>query len=285
MLLTLLLFATAPALFGQANPLVPYGKNTYVTGITVIASARHPSCPLFVWVVDEHSPASKLDIKPGDRLLAVNGQSVSTVEQAGPLLRTDNDQPATLLLGRGSKTFSMAVPRLKLSELKEKDGMKVMADGSLEPLDATDAEIKYDLELENHFSERLAGRVFPSHYPDDSQLYYAGFEIFILKNPTAIAVGGLEHGPARDAGIHWGDVITSVNGIDPRGKSVAQLQSLFSRNKPEHTTLLINRMDTTKTLYFTLARAIDILHRNHRQLYKGKIVPDGVPPEYLYCED
>ena len=33
--------------------------------------------------------------------------------------------------------------------------------------EATDAEIRYDLELQNHFSERLGERVFPEHYPDD----------------------------------------------------------------------------------------------------------------------
>jgi hypothetical protein len=50
-------------------------------------------------------------------------------------------------------------------------------------------------------------------------------------------------------------------------------------------TLQIDRAGKTKTLSFSLAEASDVLHRNHRELHKGKIIPAGMPPEYPNCED
>ena len=80
-------------------------------------------------------------------------------------------------------------------------------------------------------------------------------------------------------------MITLVNGVDPRGKSIPELQPLFSSQRPEQMTLQIDRAGKTKTLSFSLAEASDVLHRNHRELHKGKIIPAGMPPEYPNCED
>ena len=80
--------------------------------------------------------------------------------------------------------------------------------------------------------DRFVDRVFPTHYPSNEKLYYPGFEVLILKNPAQVVVLGIEDGPASRAGVHWGDTILSVNGIDPRNKTVAQLEPLFSSQKP-----------------------------------------------------
>jgi predicted metalloprotease with PDZ domain len=51
--------------------------------------------------------------------------------------------------------------------------------------------------------------------------------VLILKNPAQVVVLGIEDGPASRAGVHWGDTILSVNEIDPRNKSVAELEPVF----------------------------------------------------------
>jgi hypothetical protein len=62
------------------------------------------------------------------------------------------------------------------------------------------------------------------HYPDDMELYYPGFEVFVWDAPTSIMVGGIEVGPAKKAGIH----LWRLRGIgewgSPVGKSVAELE-------------------------------------------------------------
>ena len=56
---------------------------------------------------------------------------------------------------------------------------------------------------------RSVARVFPTHYPSNPGLFDAGFEIFGLRDPTQVMVGGIEEGPASKAGLHWGDVLIS----------------------------------------------------------------------------
>jgi hypothetical protein len=45
--------------------------------------------------------------------------------------------------------------------------------------------------------DRFLDRVFPTHYPSNEKLYYAGFEVLILKNPAQVVVLGIEDGPPR----------------------------------------------------------------------------------------
>jgi C-terminal processing protease CtpA/Prc len=107
---------------------------------------------------------------------------------------------------------------------------KLLKSGFLVPLDATEAEING--KLASITQDRFLDRVSPTHYPSNEKLYYAGFEVLILKNPAQVLVLGIEDGPASRAGAHWGDTILSVKGIDPRNKTVAQLEPLFSSQKP-----------------------------------------------------
>jgi hypothetical protein len=48
--------------------------------------------------------------------------------------------------------------------------------------------------------------------------------VLILKNPAQVVVLGIEDGSASRAGVHWGETILSVNGVDPRNNSVAELE-------------------------------------------------------------
>jgi C-terminal processing protease CtpA/Prc len=125
--------------------------------------------------------------------------------------------------------------------------------------------------------------VFPSHYPTNEKLYYAGFEVLILKNPAQVVVLGIEDGPASRAGVHWGDTIVSVDGVDPRNKSVTELESLFSSETPAKMNLEIERDGVVKTYLVKLAQARQVLHDNGTRLFQGSPIPASIPEKYLRC--
>jgi hypothetical protein len=77
----------------------------------------------------------------------------------------------------------------------------------------------------------------------------------------------------------------SVNEVDPRNKSVAELEKLFSSEKPATMTLKIERGGMIKTYLFELAQAAQVLRDNRTQLLHGKPVPLGIPEKYLHCFD
>ena len=128
----------------------------------------------------------------------------------------------------------------------------------------------------------IVGRAFPLHYPLNTDLYYGGFELFILAHPPQVAVGGLEEGPASRAGIHQVDVILSVNGVDPTGKTPEELEALFSSPQPKSLSLVVDRVTTTKTIEFELEKTSDVLKENHRRLVNGTLIPD-VADEDIHC--
>ena len=98
-----------------------------------------------------------------------------------------------------------------------------------------------------------------------------------------MTVGGIEDGPARRAGVHYGDEIVAVNGVDVRWKSIAELEQLFSSYKPVTMTLTIRRDGELKTFQFALEKARDIAKLNSRMPYKGRMIPDVIPKAYLHC--
>jgi predicted metalloprotease with PDZ domain len=182
---------------------------------------------------------------------------------------------------RGQTLYTAMVGREKLSTLLEKSGNKILESGMIVPKDTTETEMKEKMKLLT--LDRFADRVFPAHYPANEQLYYAGFEVLTLKNPPQVVVLGIEDGPASRAGIHWGDTILSVNGVDPRTRPVAELEGLFSSEKPATMTLKIERGRMTKSYLVELAQAAQVLLENKTQLVHGHLLPAGIPEKYLHC--
>jgi C-terminal processing protease CtpA/Prc len=246
-----------------------------------LALRWHEGCPLVVGSVSPKSPASVAGIQSGDHLLKIGGVDARLLDgiKAAGLLRSDRADPVTLTLSRGGKPYSVVVKRERLSSLLARQGKKIVA-GSIVPLDTTEAEIARNAAFNG---SRIVARVFPLHYPLDLDLYYGGFEVFVLRDPDEVTVGGLEEGPASRAGAHWGDRILAVNGVDPRGKPELALEQLFSSERPETMRLKIARPASTRTLEFPLARTADLLEANGLRLANGQLAPIGMSEEDVRC--
>jgi len=258
------------------------GTDDSVTGMTAMgAVGAGPSCPPIVWFVEPDSPAASGGIQPGDRLLAVDGHRGIDAAQARPLLHTKDSKPVTLEIEGEHGTYTVTVGRVKESILLKREGWKVGPDGNRYAQDATDAEMKRVAGIKEPPS---GDRVFDHHYPKNVELYYPGFEALVLQDRHEIVVWAMEDGgPARKAGMHYGDVIVSVDGVDPLGKSVAEVETLLSSSGPRAMTLVINRDGVTKTFTFDLIKAADLMRQNKKRFYEGKIIPSVIPDAYLHC--
>ena len=188
----------------------------------------------------------------------------------------------TLTLRRGDNALiTVVVQRERYSRILHDNDLKIVQDDRVVPIDTTDEELKCLLRFDEN---RIAGRAFrPTHYPENLNLYYPGFEAFMLDGPEQVAVGGIEGGPASNAGVRWGDILVSIDGVSVRGKTSSQLEDLLSSNERRKMTIAIDRCGTTRTFSFTLERAADIMRRNQKQTVGGKVIPLGVPEKYLSC--
>ena len=96
-------------------------------------------------------------------------------------------------------------------------------------------------------------------------------------------VGGIEKGPASKAGVHYGDEIVMVNGIDPKGKQTSELERLFSSQTPVTMALVVDRDGEKKKFVFELGKASDIARENHKRFYQGRMIPASIPDAFLHC--
>jgi len=258
----------------QATP------DPFVIGVSVLRGKR-TDCPLFVGGVLQHSPAARAGLEPGDVLEAVDGEPVN-FEQALERITSQAAKPVTLTLRRGDNgtLMTVVVERELRSTIEHENGMQSVQDRVV-PLDTTAKELECLRRFDGH---RITGRVFqPTHYPENLNLYYPGFEAFMLDGPQQVSVGGIEEGPASDAGVRWGDILVSIDGVSVRGRTTSQLEHRLSSNGRRRMTLVVDRCGAARTFSFTLERAADILRRNQKQMVGGSVVPLGVPRKYLSC--
>ena len=129
----------------------------------------------------------------------------------------------------------------------------------------------------------VAGVFYPSHYPKNPELFYPGFEIFILRDPAQVVVGGIEDGPASRAGVHWGDVVLSVNGIPTAGKTAGELERLFSSGRQELMHLRTDRLGLIRSVEFGLEKASDIARLNGLNIVNDHTVPFWATEKDLRC--
>ncbi|MGA8541270.1 MAG: PDZ domain-containing protein [Terriglobales bacterium] len=255
----------------------------YVTGMTVVGRPNADrGCPPIVWKIEPDTPAMKAGIQPGDRLLGIDGHRNLDIVQAGPFLRTKEQRLSVIELEGKNGPYKVEVGRIKASELYAKEGLKLGPDGVFFPADATEAEIQRVGKI--HSEPPHDKKVFNvGHYPSDMNLYYPGFEVFVWDEPQPPLVGGIEDGPAKRAGVHYGDPIVSVNDINPRGKSMAKLERLFSSETAANMKLVVDRDGVLKVISFPLEKAVDVAAENNRRRFDGRMIPSGVPDAYLHC--
>jgi predicted metalloprotease with PDZ domain len=253
----------------------------YVTGMVVFGGSS-PSCPFFIGRVQQDSPAAHAGIQVGDRLVAVDGHPITDIRDLAQRIASNQPTPVTVQLIRGEKSLTVTVRRKDRTAVLRADGWR-MFKGEMVPLNATDAEADYMIETWKKLKQEEVSVAFPGHYPADEKLYYPGFEAFVWKHQKQVTVGGMEEGPARRAGMRWGDRIVAINGADADGKSASELESLLASRKPDRMDLTIERAGARKTISFTLEKASKVLRENHWQIEDGRLVPLWLPKQYLHC--
>jgi hypothetical protein len=224
----------------------------------------------------------------GDVLLSIDGQVVHAFSDViDHLSLSAVPGKVTAQFARDETTYSVTMEREDYARILETNGLKEV-DGLQVDLDATDADVKDQVEEQQALEKAMRSgdnrTIFTDrHYPDDKTLYYPGFEVFVWNHRAQITVGGIENGPAQRSGVRWGDHILLVNGIDPHGKSDAELATLLSSPTPRAMVLLVARGGREKTFSFDLKRADAVLSENHLQVASGKVIPDWVSGKYLPC--
>jgi peroxiredoxin len=270
-----IVLACFPARFGaQSTPDDPYS-----IGITMFGPRN--DCPIFVGGVIPGSPAERAGIRAGDHLLAIGAGAIENLAQATRLLRSDQPAPVMLKLSRSGEAFEVTVERERRSAMYARNRQKFIKGFPVTP-DTTEAEVDHMLSFDGR---RHIATVFPGHYPRNPELFYPGFELFILRNPAQVAVGGVELGPASRAGVHWGDVVLSVNGIPTAGKTAAELERLFSSSRRESIQLRTDRLGVIRTVEFEGEKASEIARLNGLRFANDRTIPIWVTKDDLHCYD
>lgn len=260
----------------------------YSIGITILGPNEScPTAPAFVGSVLPGSPAASAGVRSGDQLLAIDGHDVATFPEASKQIIATSSEPLLLKLRRNESDFTLSVPRERSDVIWSHSGLRQLDDGAQVPIDDTPAQIegyrRARTGLEHAMREGDFVNVFPGHYPANLNSYYPGFELFVWQHGQQVTVGGIENGPGRKYGIFWGDSILSVNGIDPRLKTLSQLEGLFCSPRPATIRLVVSRFGAVRTVTLPLARASDVLTASGWRIYEGKKVPLGIPDAFARC--
>lgn len=250
-------------------------SDRYAIGITLIQPAKGKA-PVFIGEVRRGSPAALAGVLAGDRLLAVDGFAVATAGEAARLTTSDKPRPVTLRLWRLGKEYEIRVEREKFKSILSRQGLRATGDGLIVPIEASDAEAARLAQLT---PDRIVARAFPHHFPLNPESFSAGFEVLLLRDPLQAIVTGIELGPAWRAGLHNGDVILSIDGVDPQGKPAAELEDLLSSSAPKTVRLEIDRLGQRMKIELKLQRTSELMKENQRRLVDGVLVPYGLADE------
>jgi predicted metalloprotease with PDZ domain len=280
-----LLCAVSAACFCEQSP------PKYVIGVDIIGpNSSCPTGPVFIGSVRKISPAASVGVKAGDQLVAIDGTPVKDLRDATQRVTSDSPQSVVLDLKRGELKEKVTVQREESGHVLLQNGLRILDGGLLVGSDYTDAEIgeirtvNRDLmHAMNSGGAHEVFNVFPGHYPADQRLYYPGFEVFVWEKGNQVRVGGIENGPAKQSGMRWGDRILSVNGVDPRKKTLAELESLLSSPIPVRMEITVERAGARRRFSFQLAMAAAVLRDNNWQIVDGQMVPLWVPKSYASC--
>lgn len=261
------------------SPLTPAETpDPYVIGLSVRGGG---SCPLIVWGLIQGSPAQVAGVKVGDHLLSIDGLPTNQMDARQASQRIQSTAPGVvrLNLAHGLHSYAVSITRDRRATVIERAGYKADR-GMVVPKDTTAAEVTA---MESFDETRVLSHVFPLHYPYDLECYTGAFELFMLRDPAEVTVGGIEPGPAARAGLHWGDRILEVGDVALTGKTQAQLESLFCTQTSQNVELVVLRGETTRRISFTTSKTADILRSNGVMLMGSSLVPVGVAAEDVKC--
>lgn len=241
-------------------------------------------CPTVILDIAPQSPAAAAGLHPGDRLIKVGDRDVRNLTLAEQIttIRAAETASLDMTLWRHGSEYTVSISPAKLSSILAKQNLKVVREGIF-PMDFSEAEFDAKAKNLQFDATHVAFRVFPTHYPTDTALYYGGFEIYVFRDPAMVAVGGVEKGPASKAGLHWGDTILRVNGLDPVGLSQAKLETMFSSTAPLKMSLVVDRIGSTKEIDFVTDSVGTILSENGQRIVKGTPIPIDLDESDLHC--
>lgn len=259
--------------------------HTYAIGAAILRPKD--ACPVIVLSVTPGGPADLGGIGAGDAILKIDGRDVTSLasEELVRLLRNDKPGIVRLQVLR-QQPIDVAIEKAEIGSILEKqtlalanEGKKAIA-GVTVPADTSVAEVE---RMTSFDGRRVVQRVFPLHYAEELALFSAAFEVYILRDPPQLMVAGIEDGPAARAGVHWGDIITSIDGADVTAQSAEQVRDLLSSKGPKVVRLRVNRGTEAKEFDISLERTASILKEHHRQIVSGLVLPDRLNSDVVRC--
>ncbi len=171
-----------------------------------------------------HSPLSSSGIKPGDRLVWVDGELIFSSEQLTQIL---NSNKALLTLQRGGKTWLARVPRLPLTDLQ------------LTEEESTEIEDwKYELGL--HTKEAIT--TFIPYMISDTLTVEKGV-FFLNKDARMAHAMGMSTTSPLDSPLEEGDRIIAVEGFP-----VSSPQDLLKALQTKQTQIIVKRAEQTEPI-------------------------------------